>query len=382
MRFKPAFLLWVIFHLSLCAVWAQTDAGATKPASQTVLDPSSMDASVDPCLDFYTYACGGWMKKNPIPPDQASWTSYSKLEDENLIELRQILENASAAAAGRDAVTQKIGDYYASCMDEKAIEAEGAKPLKPGLDEIEKLGSKAEIADVAGRMPDDGILFNFSSDQDFKDSSQEIAEADQGGLGLPDRDFYFKEDAKSAEIRKAYVAHVQKMLELAGEKPEAAASDAQTIMRIETELARGSMTRVERRDPAKLYHKVSSTELEQMSPSFRWGTYFTKVGLAALKSLNVVAPDFFKTMNAVLQKESLANWKAYLRWKLVHADAQYLSSPFVNENFNFYGKILQGKEQLRPRWKRCTDYVDSDLGEALGQAYVAKYFSPEAKAQA
>ena len=382
MRHRGFYLLAVTLLLSLSPALAQSTGSTRKPPSQIVLDPSYMDSSVDPCVDFYTYSCGGWMKKNPIPPDQAAWTAYSKLEDENLLELRHILEAAAVASGGRDPINQKIGDYYASCMDENAIEAEGAKPLKAGLEEIDKLSSKAQLADVAARMPSEDVLFGFSSDQDFKDSSQEIAEADQGGLGLPDRDFYFKEDAKSAEIRKAYVAHVQKMLGLLGEKTETAAADAQTIMRIETELARGSMTRVERRDPTKLYHKLSSTELEQLSPSFRWPTYFAKVGLPSLQSLNVVSLEFFKTMNAELQKESLANWKAYLRWKLVHADAQYLSSPFVNENFDFYGKVLQGKEQLRPRWKRCTDYVDSDLGEALGQAYVAKYFGPDAKAQA
>jgi putative endopeptidase len=381
MRLKFLLLTTIFFLLSFGA-GAQNKDNPSKPAAEAVLDPSSMDRNVDPCVDFYTYSCGGWMKKNPIPPDQAAWSAYSKLTDENRAELRQILENASVPSVGRDAVAQKIGDYYASCMDEKSIETRGAKPLKAGLEQIDKLSSKSAIADLAARMPDSEILFNFTSDQDFKDSSQVIAEADQGGLGLPDRDFYFKDDTKSAEIRKAYLLHVQKMLELLGEKPETAAADTQSIMRIETELARGSMTRVERRDPTKLYHKLSSTDLQQISPSFQWTQYFAKVGLPSLTSLNVVAPEFFKAMNAELQKEGLANWKAYLRWKLVHSNAPYLSSAFVDEDFSFYGKVLQGKEQLQPRWKRCTQYVDNDLGEALGQAYVAKYFSPEAKDQA
>ena len=381
MRFN-LFLLTLLLLLFNVTGLTQNNPNQQPKNRQIVLQPSAMDRSVDPCTDFYTYACGGWIASNPIPPDQASWSVYSKVEDENRSELRQILEQSAFASANRDAVTQKIGDYYASCMDEKAIEQLGAKPLKVGLEQIEKLSSKPDLADLAAHMPSEDVLFNFSSDQDFKNSSQVIAEADQGGLGLPDRDFYFKDDPKSAEIRKAYVEHVQKMLELLGEKPETAARDAHTVMSIESELARGSMTRVERRDPTKLYHKLTSHDLQQLSPSFPWPTYFAKVGLPSLTSLNVVAPDFFKIMNAELEKEGLENWKAYLRWKLVHADAPYLSSAFVNENFNFYGKILQGKEQLRPRWKRCTDNVDTDLGEALGQAYVAKYFSPTAKADA
>jgi putative endopeptidase len=386
MRVKRFWLTMLVIGLNLAAraqkVPASRNTDSYKEPSAQVLDPSSMDPAADPCVDFYTYSCGGWMKKNPIPPDQASWSVSSKLEDENRAELRQILEAASLPSSGRKSITQKIGDYYASCMDEKAVEALGAKPLSAGLQHIDKLSSKADIADLASRMPSADVLFNFGSDQDFKDSSQVIAEADQGGLGLPDRDFYFKEDAKSAEIRKAYVSHVQKMLELMGEQPATAATDAQTVMRIETELARGSMTRVERRDPTKLYHKLTSSGLQQISPSFQWAHYFAKVGLPSLTSLNVVAPDFFKTMNAELEKEDLANWKTYLRWKLLHANAPYLSSQFVNEDFAFYGTVLQGKEQLQPRWKRCTQYVDNDLGEALGQAYVAKYFGPDAKGQA
>jgi putative endopeptidase len=372
---RPALLLLALV-LNVSFVFSQSPT-----SKQPVLDVTFMDVRVDPCTDFYIYSCGGWIKNNPIPPDQARWGVYGKVEDDNKAELRSILEDASAES-NRDAVTQKIGDYYASCMDEKAINAKGDKPLSAALERIDKLSSKEDIASVTAAMTSDNVLFNFGSDQDFKDSTQVIAEADQGGLGLPDRDYYFKEDAKTAEIRKAYVAHVQEMFELLGDKPEVAASEAQTVMRIETELARVSMTRVERRDPTKLYHKLSSAELVQVSPSFRWADYFSKVGLPSLKSLNVVSPDFFKGMNAELQKEDLPNWKIYLRWKLVHANAPYLSSGFVNEDFAFYGKTLQGKEQLPPRWKRCTEDVDNDLGEALGQAYVKKYFPPDAKEQA
>jgi endothelin-converting enzyme/putative endopeptidase len=278
-------------------------------------------------------------------------------------------------------VTQKIGDYYASCMDEKAIEAKGATPLKPALDRIEQISSKAEIADVAATMVDDNVLFDFGSIQDFRDANQVIANADQGGLGLPDRDYYTKDDAKSQELRKAYLAHVEKMFELLGENPETATAEAQTVMRIETALAKGSMTRVERRDPKNLDHRMTSGELEKTSPEFQWQVYFAKVGVPSLPSLNVAVPAFFKAMNDEIGKESLGDWKTYLRWHLVDADARHLSSAFLNEDFAFYGKTLRGQQELKPRWKRCTQYVDDYLGEALGQAYVEKYFPLEAKQQ-
>jgi putative endopeptidase len=360
-------------------------ASAQQPGTANytpALDISAMDRTLDPCVDFFAYSCGGWIKRNPIPPDQSSWDTYSKMQDENLTQLRGILETASAPDPKRNPVDQKIGDYYASCTDEIAIDAQGAKPLEPSLDRIAKINSKAEIADVAAAMIDDNILFRFDSTQDFRDASQVIAETDQGGLGLPDRDYYTKDDAKSVDLRKAYLVHVQKMFELLGDKPENAAAEAQTVMRIETALAKGSMTRVERRDPKALDHKMTTADLEKISPAFQWQVYFAKVGTPSLSSLNVASPGFFKAMNEELQKESLADWKTYLRWHLVHADAAHLSAPFLNENFAFYSKTLRGQQELKPRWKRCTEYVDDYLGEALGQAYVAKYFSPEAKQQA
>jgi putative endopeptidase len=382
---RVSFVMSVVVPTLLFAVFvssavAQQPASASKP--EPALDVTSMDRSIDPCVDFFKYSCGGWMKNNPIPPDQSSWDTYSKMQDENRVRLREILEAASAPDPNRNAATQKIGDYYASCTDEKAVDARGAEPLKPDLDRIANLKSKAEIADVAASFVHNGVLFRFGSNQDLKDANQVIAEADQGGLGLPDRDYYTKEDAKSVDLRKAYVAHVQKMFELLGDQPEVAAAEAQTVMRIETALAKGSMTRVERRDPKSLDHKMTTEELEKISPDFQWRIYFTKVGLPSLASLNVASPGFFKAMNEELAKENLADWKTYLRWHLVHADAPFLSAPFLNENFAFFGKTLRGQQELQPRWKRCTEYVDDDLGEALGQVYVEKYFSPEAKQQA
>jgi putative endopeptidase len=380
---------WKICLLILAALSSAVPAFAQHSPSEPVLDVSAMDRTVDPCVDFYAYSCGGWVKKNPIPPDQASWSTYGKLEDENRAQLRTILEDAAQPNRPRDAVTQKIGDYYASCMDEPAIEKLGAKPLLPELDRIAALKSKQDLAEYAAttQFPPSlyggGTLFTFRSDQDFKDSTQEIAEADQGGLGLPDRDYYLKDDAKSEELRKAYVAHVARMFELLGDKPADSATEAATVMRIETALAKGQMTRVERRDPPKLYHKMNVAELQKLAPSFAWNTYFTKTGVGSLGSplgtLNVVTPDYFHVMSDEIEKESLADWKTYLRWHAAHDAATSLSAAFVKENFNFYGKTLRGQEELPPRWKRCTNDVDNDLGEALGQAYVAKYFSPQAK---
>ena len=356
----------------------QSSASKGEPA----LDVTSMDRSVDPCVDFFAYSCGGWIKRNPIPPDQTSWDTYSKMQDENLSKLRGILEAASAPDSGRNAVTQKIGDYFASCTDEKTIDAKGIEALQPVLQQIAKMTSKTELADIAAAMTDDGVLFDFGSSQDFRDANQVIANADQGGLGLPDRDYYLKDDAKSQELRKAYVAHVQKMFELLGDNPADAATEAQAVMRIETALAKGSMTRVERREPKNLDHKMSAADLEKLSPEFRWQVYFAKVGVPSLSSLNVSAPAFFRALNEELGSESLAGWKTYLRWHLVHADARYLSSSIRTENFNFFGKILRGQQEQLATWKRCTQDVDRQMGEALGQAYVEKYFPPDAKQKA
>ena len=367
---------------ALCLFSIATDAQQSAATHIPALDVTAMDRSIDPCVDFFAYSCGGWIKNNPIPPDQSSWDLYSKMEDENKEKLRGILEAASAPEAGRTAVNQKIGDYYAACMDEKAIEEKGIEPLKEELDRIAKIGSKAELADVASAMATDNVLFRFESIQDFRDANQVVANADQGGLGLPDRDYYLKTDNKSEELRKAYVAHVQKMFELLGDASGTAAVEAQAVMRIETNLAKGSLTRVERRDPKNLDHKLSSGELQKLSPEFQWQVYFTKVGLPSISSLNVAVPNFFKTLNEEIGKESLDEWKTYLRWHLVHANARQLSSAIFNENFAFYGKTLQGNEQPKPRWKRCTEDIDDFLGEALGQAYVEKYFSPKAKQEA
>ncbi len=358
------------------------------PASYTPgLDVTAMDKSVDPCVDFYSYACGGWQQKNPIPADQSSWSLTAKLQEENRQVLRLILENAAAPGPHRGPIQQKIGDFYASCMDEKAVDATGAGALQVDLDRIAAVRTKGDLADHLARAhPEDiGIyfgqapLFRFGSTQDAKNSAEVIAEVDQGGLGLPDRDYYLKDDAKSQELRTKYVAHVQRMLELAGETPQAAATDAQAVMRIETALAKGSMTRVERRDPKATYHRMSRQELQALSLAFPWDRYFGAYGLSGVKSLNVASPDFVKAMDAVVASEKPAALQAYLRWHLVHAQARWLAAPFVEEDFNFYSRTLTGARELQARWKRCVRYTDRALGEALGQAYVEVAFSAQAK---
>jgi endothelin-converting enzyme/putative endopeptidase len=373
----------------LVLVWALLLTGATGAQSpesarkQPVLDTTSMDTNVDPCTDFYAYSCGGWMKKNPIPPDQSNWGAYSKLQDDTLVQLRGLLESAAKGGAGRSANEQKIGDYYAACMDEGAVEALGTKPLAPTLAEIMALRNKRELAAWVAAVPDASIyFFRYHSSQDFRDSTQQIAWVDQGGLGLPDRDFYFNADAKSVALRKAYVAHVQKTLELLGDAPEAARREAETVMRIETALAAGSQTRVSRRDPHNLDHTMRVRELSASAPTFDWPRFFAKTGTPGVESLNVASPGFVKALDAELKKESLADWKDYLRWHLARSQAQYLSSPLLKEHFNFYGKTLQGLEEMEPRWKKCVNGVDGDLGEALGQVYVEKYFSADAKQRA
>ncbi|HMC30407.1 MAG TPA: M13 family metallopeptidase, partial [Candidatus Angelobacter sp.] len=380
----------LFIHLSLF-VLVMTNISFTQPTQapepilpySPSLDISSMDKSVDPCVDFYQYSCGGWQKKNPIPPDQVSWGVYGKLYQDNLQFLRGILEQAAAAKGQRDTVTQEIGDFYSACMDEAAVEKLGLGALKPELAAIAQLKSAHELAPMVARLQLDlggAVLFASGSRQDPDNSEQQIAGLDQGGLGLPDRDYYTKDDAKSKEIRERYLQHVQKIFELLGDKPEAAKQNAETVMRIETALATASMTRVERRDPYKRKNKIKLADLEQMVPSFDWPGYFHTLKTPQFEIINVAPPSFFKEMDTRLKDEPLANWKNYLRFHLANGYSPYLFSPFVQESFDFYLKYLRGAKEMQPRWKRCVQFTDRDLGEALGQAYVRKVFSPELKA--
>jgi predicted metalloendopeptidase len=359
---------------------AKTSGPATHGVELTILDKTCK-----PCEDFYHYASGEWLAKNPLPAAYPSWGRFNELAERNRELLHQILEGAAAnTKATPGSNEQKIGDFYASCMDEKQINAEGAKPLDAEFARIGAIQSAAELETEIARLQDMGVraLFNFGSTQDEKNSSQVIGSADQGGLGLPDRDYYTKTDDRSKQIRRQYEEHVAKMLALVGDDAAKAATDAKAIVELETRLADASLTRVERRDPEKTYHKMSRSDLRTLTPNWSWENYFQEIGYTNIESVDVSAPKFFETMSKALQETPLETWKTYLRWHLVNSTAPYLSDPFVDEDFNFKGRVLQGTQELLPRWKRCVSATDRQLGEALGQIYTQKYFPPEAKTRA
>ncbi len=347
------------------------------------LDVAAMDKSADPCANFYKYSCGTWNKINPMPPDQAVWNVYSKLTNENRRYLWGILQTAAEPSPSRTPVQKQLGDFFAACMDETAIEKAGRAPLLPALHRLAAIKSLKELSAFVGEqhlaLGGGDMFFGYGSNQDFENSSDVISFATAGGLGLPDRDYYTKTDAKSVEIRDKYVEHVRKMLELLGDSPAAAATEARNILAIETGLAKASLTQVEKRDPYKLFHKLTLAQLQALTPAFSWKDYFQALGDQPSAAINVTEPAFFQELQKELVKRPLAEWKTYVRWHMVHDAAAFLSTPFVNENFQFYAKYLHGTPQMKPRWKRCVQYVDDDLGEALGQLFVAKTFSPETK---
>ena len=364
--------------LPLATAFAQKPA---TPESASGIDLGAMDKTADPCVDFYQYACGKWVADHPIPADRPMWGSFMELVQRNEETLRGILEKASVDDPKRTPLEQKIGDYYNACLDEKIVDAKGDEPIRPELAHIDAIPDKHGLQAELIRLHDQGVgvWFGFGSSPDPKNSTMNIGDADQGGLGLPDRDYYLKDDAKSVALREGYVKHVAAMLHLAGETTEKADADAKAIMAFETLLAKGSLDVVARRDPDNLYHRTTVAQLAALCPFIDWPGYFQAVGAPKIETLNVDVPEFFRALNAAVDATSLADLKTYLRWHVVHANAGRLAPPFVDENFAFYGKTLSGVEQLPPRWKRCVESTDRALGEALGQKYVDATFGAEGK---
>jgi putative endopeptidase len=375
--FVPAFLVSTVLP-------AQSPAAPVLPYSPS-LDLTSMDRTVDPCVDFYTYSCGGWQKRNPIPPDQTSWSVYAKLYQDNLNFLREILDQAAAGKGPRSQPAQEIGNFYAACTNETVVNQRGLAAIQPQLDEIAALHSVHDISPLIAKtaLPfGQTLLFGAGSTQDPDNSEQEIADLAQGGLGLPDRDYYTQDDAKSKEIREKYVQHVEKIFMLLGDAPDVAAKNAEIVMGMETALAKSSWTRVEMRNPYNLKDKIDMAALQQLAPAFDWPAFYRTAQYPQFAIVNVESPKFFKQVSDLLGSSTLDNWKTYFRFEVANAYAPFLSEPFVDENFNFYLAYLHGAKEQQPRWRRCVQYTDYNLGDALGQAYVARVFSPELKAQA
>lgn len=359
------------------AARAETAADAQKKPLPPVFDPAAIDHSVDPCVDFYQYACGAWQKATPIPPDQQIWWRVSELDEHTRAVLASILEDASAPEGVKTENRRKIGDYYASCLDEAAIDAKGLVPFTPELERIAALTDKKGLAAETARLHLLGAkpLFFFSSAQDYTDATMVIAQADQGGFALPDRDYYLNDEFKG-ELAD-YRAHLVRVFGLLGD--EAGEAEADAVMRVETALAKAAMGLVERRDPKNVHHKMMLAELTRMTPSFDWTAYLAMVGAPAFASLDVSDPGFFKGLEKSLEFLPLADWRAYLRWTLIHGLVSFAPKAFVDEDFAFFHRRLEGQVEIAARWKRCVDATDKALGEDLGEAYVEREFSPKAR---
>jgi endothelin-converting enzyme/putative endopeptidase len=368
-------------RITLCFLGITLTAGLTMAQRNPGFDVQYLDRSADPCQDFYKFSCGGWMKANPLPGDQARWGRFDVLQDTNRTVLQNLLESVSGDKSSRVARDQKIGDMYYSCMDQKTVDQKAAEPLKMELDRIAALSSKNGLAEMAAHLTKIGTnpLLRFGSEPDAKDSNQVIAGLDQGGLGMPDRDYYLKTDEKSVGLRAKYVAYLETIYKLLGYSPADASKKAQAVMTIETELAKVSLDRVSRRDPQLLYHKLKVSELEQMAPNFEWKAFFKDIGAPPLDSLDVSVPDFFKGLNALIEKTSLDNWKDYFQAVLVRDNAPVLASTFEQASFEFFGKAMSGAKEMRPRWKRCVDLVDGGLPDALGQKFIDKTLGADGK---
>jgi putative endopeptidase len=355
--------------------------------------PDQVDKGLDPCNDFFQYACSKWIKANPIPSDQPGWGTFNKLAIWNVAAIHNTLEQSANATGKRSAAEQKAGDHYASCMDEARVNKAGVSPLKPMLDKISALKDKSQLPALVASLHEvirpanlnfidaqyQGILFGIYNGPDFDDASVNIGTLDQSGMNMPSREFYLNDDAKSKEIREKFQAHVARMLELSGEPKEQASKDAASVLAMETALAKAAMDIIVRRDPKNINHKLTSKELQALTPSFKWDRYFAELHTPVAKQYLVTAPDFFRGVEKLIATEPVDHWRAYLRYSLLHLSASSLSQPFVEESFDFYGRALSGTAEIQPRWRRCSIFADSDLGDAVGQAYVARYFPPASK---
>ncbi len=359
-------------------------AGTALAQSKTNTDPQSgvdlqaIDKNVDPCQDFYKYACGNWMKANPIPRQYAVWGRFQELADKNLDVLHQILED-SAKNQGRSPLDQKIGGFYASCMDEAAVDKQGDASILPGLDRIRAMKDKSEIPAEVARLHDEGVgvFFRFGAQPDPDKSTINIADMDQSGLGLPDKSYYLQ--PKDEKTRQKYVEHVSRMLQLIGDTPADADAKAGAIMKLETALAKASLDRVDRRNPDLTHHKMTVQQFEALTQAFNFDEYWKSRGAPAIETLNVSVPDYFKALNTTLEATNLQDLKSYMIWHYVSTNANVLSKPFVEANFDFYSRYLTGAQELQPRWKRCVQMTDRSLGEALGEKYVEKAFAGNSK---
>ncbi|HYB53113.1 MAG TPA: M13 family metallopeptidase [Thermoanaerobaculia bacterium] len=347
------------------------------------LDTAGMDTSASACTDFYQYADGGWIAKNPIPADRPRWGSFDELRQRNVDDLHRILDRLSANPPAAGTEERKVADFYAACMDEAGIEARGLAPIEPELSKIEAIHDLPGLRAETTRLQAMGVgaLFNFGSEEDRKNSSEVIAAAVQGGLGLPDRDYYTKTDEKSVKTREQYQEHVAKMLELAGAPKEKAAKDAAAILALETKLAQASQSNVDIRNPDLTHHPMALDAFSKATPNLEWAAFFREQSIPAT-TINVWQPDFFKAADRLLKSEPLSTWKTYLRWHLLNTAAPTLPKRFVDENFAFYGTTLAGTPENQPRWKRCVTATDSAVGMALGRLYVQEYFPPAAKKRA
>jgi len=376
-RLLTAFI-FVAFPLGSALAVATPGLAQQASSAPPAVALASLDRTADPCVDFYRFACGGWMAAHPIPSDRSTWATFDELQERNNRKLHEILESAAATPT---AETRKIGDYYGSCMDETGIDARGVMPLQAELDRIASIPDRSALPAVLALLHQIGTaaFFGVGSQPDIDNADMNMAVVGAGGLGLPDRDYYLRDDPRSVELRRQYLVHMGRMFELLGATNDPGTAAA-AVLRVETDLAKPQLDVVARRDPANVNHKMTLQDLQALTPGFNWRDYFTAIGAPAFTMLNVTQPQYLKALDGILSAMPIGDVRDYLRWQLVRANAAVLPVAFVNENFRFYGTTLSGTPELRPRWKRCVDFTDGDLGEALGKVYVAQNFGPQAKA--